>query len=153
MARSVERKALAARALETQRVARAHSWRMPLRSAPKSSGFGWRWGRLHAGEDFAVSVGTDLVAMSTGTVVYAGVESGYGNMVKIRYWDGTVTFYAHMSRISASQGQKVAPGQIVGQSGNTGHSTGPHLHLEVHPSGGGAVDPLPWLANHQVTGR
>jgi len=86
-------------------------------------------------------------------VVYAGVESGYGNMVKIRYWDGTVTFYAHMSRISASQGQKVSPGQIVGQSGNTGHSTGPHLHLEVHPSGGGAVDPLPWLANHHVTGR
>ena len=153
-ARSAERKDLAVRALAATHAAklaaRAHGWQMPIKSAPKTSGFGWRWGRLHAGEDFAAPVGTALVAMSTGTVVFAGEQSGFGNLVQIRYWDGTVSYFAHMSRISASTGQRVAPGQIVGQSGNTGHSTGPHLHLEIHPQGGAAVDPLPWLAARNI---
>ena len=157
-ARSAERKDLAVRQLAATRAAtraaRAHGWQMPLRdSGTKTSGFGFRWGRLHAGEDFAVSVGTDLVSMSTGTVVFAGQESGFGNLVKIRYWDGTVSYYAHMSRISASTGQSVAPGQVVGQSGNTGHSTGPHLHLEIHPHDGGAVDPLPWMASRSLESK
>ena len=153
-ARSAQRKDLAVRALAATHAAklaaRAHGWQMPIKSAPKTSGFGWRWGRLHAGEDFAAPVGTALVAMSTGTVVFAGEQSGFGNLVQIRYWDGTVSYFAHMSRISASTGQRVAPGQIVGQSGNTGHSTGPHLHLEIHPQGGAAVDPLPWLAARNI---
>ena len=149
-ARDAQRKTVAARTLEAQRVARARAWQMPIKGAPKTSGFGWRWGRLHAGEDFAAPVGTNLVAMSTGTVVFAGQESGYGNLVKIRYWDGTVTFFAHMSRFSTSVGKSVAPGEVVGQSGNTGHSTGPHLHLEIHPGGGAAVNPLPWLASHRL---
>lgn len=153
-ARSAERKDLAVRALAATHAAklaaRAHGWQMPIKSAPKTSGFGWRWGRLHAGEDFAAPVGTALVAMSTGTVVFAGEQSGFGNMVQIRYWDGTISYFAHMSRISASTGQRVAPGQVVGQSGNTGHSTGPHLHLEIHPEGGAAVDPLPWLAARNI---
>ena len=88
--------------------------------------------------------------MSTGTVVFAGEQSGFGNLVQIRYWDGTISYFAHMSRISASTGQRVTPGQVVGQSGNTGHSTGPHLHLEIHPEGGAAVDPLPWLAARNI---
>lgn len=153
-ARSAQRKDLAVRALAATHAAklaaRAHGWQMPIKSAPKTSGFGWRWGRLHAGEDFAAPVGTALVAMSTGTVVFAGEQSGFGNLVQIRYWDGTVSYFAHMSRISASAGQRVAPGQVVGQSGNTGHSTGPHLHLEIHPQGGAAVDPLPWLAARNI---
>ena len=149
-ARGEERKAVAVRALEVARVAQARGWQMPIESAPKTSGFGWRWGRLHAGEDFAAPVGTALVAMSTGAVVFAGEQSGYGNLVQIRYWDGTVSYFAHMSRISVSEGQSLEPGQVVGQSGNTGHSTGPHLHLEIHPDGGEAVDPLPWLANHNL---
>jgi len=105
---------------------------------------------MHEGEDFAAPVGTDLVSMSTGTVIFAGAESGYGNLVKIRYWDGTVTYYAHMSRISVTEGAEVEPGQVVGQSGNTGHSTGPHLHLEIHPDDGAPVNPGPWLADHNV---
>ena len=59
-------------------------------------------------------------------------------------------YFGHMSRISVNVGEAVAPAQIVGESGNTGHSTGPHLHLEIHPDGGQAVDPLPWLAAHHI---
>jgi murein DD-endopeptidase MepM/ murein hydrolase activator NlpD len=72
-------------------------------------------------------------------------------MVKIRYWDGTVTFYAHMSSLSVTEGESVVPGQVVGHSGNTGHSTGPHLHLEVHPDGGAAINPVPWLSEHHLS--
>ena len=149
-ARSVERKNLAARALEAKRVAQARRWQLPIKSYVLTSGFGMRWGRLHAGEDFAAPVGTTLVSMSTGTVIFADRESGFGNLVKIRYWDGTITYYAHMSRISVTEGESVKPGQVVGQSGNTGGSTGPHLHLEIRPDGGAAVDPTPWLTDRKI---
>jgi murein DD-endopeptidase MepM/ murein hydrolase activator NlpD len=151
VARDVERKKVDARAAVAKHVALAHGWRLPITNPRVTSGFGYRWGRLHAGEDFAVSVGTPLGAMSTGTVVFAGAESGYGNIVKIRYWDGTVSFYGHMSSVSVNSGQTLEPGEIVGLSGNTGHSTGPHLHLEIHPGGGEAVNPAPWLARHNIT--
>lgn len=150
VARGVERKKLAATVAVAKRAALVHSWRLPIKNPVKTSPFGYRWGRLHAGEDFAVSIGTPLAAMSTGTVAFAGAQSGYGNMVEIRYWDGTVSRYGHMSRVSVNVGAAVVPGQIVGLSGNTGHSTGPHLHLEIHPNGGQAIDPLPWLASHHV---
>jgi len=150
VARSLERKQVAAKAAGAKRAALAHSWRLPITRPVLTSNFGYRWGRLHAGNDFAVSVGTPLAAMSTGTVVYAGEMSGYGNMVDVRYWDGTVSRFGHMSSVSVNVGQRVAPGQVVGLSGNTGHSTGPHLHLEIHPNGGPAVNPLPWLASHHV---
>jgi len=150
-ARSAERKDLAARALEAKRAEQARSWRLPLNNYVLTSGFGWRWGRLHAGEDFATPVGTTLVSMSTGTVIFTGEQSGYGVMVKIRFWDGTVGHYAHMSRISVAEGESVVPGDVVGRSGNTGESTGPHLHLEIHPDGGKAIDPLPWLADRKIS--
>jgi murein DD-endopeptidase MepM/ murein hydrolase activator NlpD len=150
VARGVERKRLAARAIEARRAALVHSWRLPITNPVVTSGFGYRWGRLHAGEDFAVSVGTPLASMSTGTVTFAGPMSGYGILVKIRYWDGTVSYYGHMSRVSVNSGQAVGPGKVVGLSGNTGHSTGPHLHLEIHPGGGAAIDPIPWLKRHNI---
>jgi murein DD-endopeptidase MepM/ murein hydrolase activator NlpD len=149
-ARSSERQDVAARNLAATREEQAHSWQLPMATCVKTSSFGWRWGRLHAGEDFAAMVGTSLVSMSTGTVTFAGPESGYGNIIKIRYWDGTITFYGHMSAISVTQGESLTPGEVVGKSGNTGESTGPHLHLEVHPGGGAAIDPLPWLADHKI---
>jgi murein DD-endopeptidase MepM/ murein hydrolase activator NlpD len=150
VARSLQRKDLAARAVKVKHTSLAHSWRLPITHPVTTSGFGYRWGRLHAGEDFAVSIGTPLASMSTGTVKFAGAMSGYGNMVEVRYWDGTVSRYGHMSRVSVNVGQAIEPGQIVGLSGNTGHSTGPHLHLEIHPQGGAAIDPLPWLASHHI---
>ena len=151
VARGLERKKIAAAAAVVKRAELAHSWRLPILNPQTTSGFGYRWGRLHAGEDFAVDVGTPLAAMSTGTVVFAGQQSGYGNIVQIRYWDGTISYFGHMSRIQVNVGEAVAPGDIVGESGNTGHSTGPHLHLEIHPGGGAAIDPLPWLAAHHIT--
>lgn len=127
-------------------LAEVHAWVLPVRSYRFTSPFGWRWGRLHAGDDFAAPVGTPAVALSSGTVVFAGPESGYGNKLEIRYWDGTVSWYGHLSRIDVSVGEDVGPGQVIGAVGNSGHSTGPHLHLEIHPDGGGAVDPQTWLS-------
>jgi len=147
VARDAERQQLADVAT---RAALVHSWRLPITNPVETSGFGYRWGLLHAGEDFAVSIGTPLASMSTDTVIYAGPESGYGILVEVRYWDGTISYYGHMSKVLVNVGDVVEPGHIVGLSGNTGHSTGPHLHLEIHPNGGPAIDPLPWLALHHI---
>jgi murein DD-endopeptidase MepM/ murein hydrolase activator NlpD len=149
VARSLARKKIAAPVAAP--ASQAHGWQLPVSHPRKTSGFGYRWGRLHAGEDFGMSVGTPLGSMSAGKVTFAGVQSGYGNIVQIRYWDGTISYFGHMSSISVHVGQSVSRGQIVGKSGNTGHSTGPHLHLEIHPNGGKAIDPLPWLARHHIS--
>lgn len=122
------------------------TWVLPLANPVLTSGFGQRWGRLHAGDDFGVAVGTPLRSMSNGVVVFAGQQSGYGTMVDIKYSDGTISRYGHMSAIHVSVGQQVSTGQTVGLSGNTGRSTGPHLHLEIHPGGGAPVPPQAWLA-------
>jgi murein DD-endopeptidase MepM/ murein hydrolase activator NlpD len=142
-------KAAAAKKAEEARKA-SQTWVMPIKGAVFTSGFGWRWGRMHQGDDFGTPVGTPLAAMSTGKVTFAGWEGGYGNKLEITYWDGTVSVFGHMSQIATSVGQSVAPGDIVGYSGNTGHSTGPHLHLEIHPDGGAAIDPAPWLRAHHL---
>lgn len=91
--------------------------------------------------------------MSSGVVTYAGQMSGYGNIVQIRYWDGTVSYYGHMNSIAVRVGQKVQPGQFVGQLGNTGQSTGPHLHLEIRPGGGAPINPEPWMAARGIASR
>ena len=149
---TAERKAIAARIAKAKKAkAAAHRWVNPLAHPNLTSSYGYRWGRLHAGLDFGTPVGTPLRAMSTGTVVKAGAAQGYGLKVEIRYWNGVVSYYGHMSSIAVKVGQKVAPGTIVGASGNTGHSTGPHLHLEIHPGGGDAIDPKPWLRAHKVS--
>ena len=141
-AAEAKRKALAA--AEAERKAR-RSWVKPISGATFTSGYGWRWGRMHNGNDFATPIGTPIVSMSSGTVIFAGGDGAFGNKVEIEYWDGTVSYYAHMDSISVSVGQQVAAGERVGTSGNSGRSTGPHLHLEIHPGGGKAVNPAPWL--------
>lgn len=110
-----------------------------------TSHFGHRWGRLHAGLDFAGPVGTPIRAVMAGTVTFAGGQQGYGNKVELTLSDGTVLYFAHLNSIAVRQGQRVTGGQVIGTLGNTGNSTGPHLHFEVHPGGGGPVDPAPWL--------
>ncbi len=138
----------AAAAAVAAQTARAQRWVLPLTHYVLTSPFGMRWGKLHAGEDFAAPIGTPVHAISAGTIVFAGVESGYGNKIEIRHWDGTCSWYGHLSRIDVKVGQKVEADQLIGLVGDTGHSTGPHLHLEIHPHGGGPVDPLPWLRAH-----
>jgi murein DD-endopeptidase MepM/ murein hydrolase activator NlpD len=103
---------------------------------------------MHTGDDLAVATGTPLYAMSTGEVIFTGWSGGRGNLTEIRYWDGTVSYYEHQSRISAKVGQQVSPGEVVGYVGNTGHSFGSHLHLEIHPNGGDPIDPHPWMTKH-----
>ncbi|HYG59147.1 MAG TPA: M23 family metallopeptidase, partial [Symbiobacteriaceae bacterium] len=112
--------------------------------------FGWRvhpvYGtdNFHDGVDFDVAEGTPLVAASGGTVTMAGRYGGYGIVVRIDHGNGLVTQYAHMSQVSVSVGEKVAAGQHIGYSGNTGVTTGPHLHFMVMVDGTPA-DPMPWL--------
>lgn len=111
-----------------------------------TSGYGWRWGRMHKGIDVAAPIGTPIVAAAEGVVVRAGWNSGgYGKLVDIKHTDGTLTRYAHNSRILVQKGQQVEQGQRISEMGSTGFSTGPHLHFEVHPGGKGAVNPIALL--------
>jgi len=96
-----------------------------------SSPFGKRWGRQHQGIDFAAPHGAPIYAMSAGTVVYSGWESGYGKSVVIDHGNGTQTRYAHCSKLLVKAGKVVSKGQKIATIGSTGHSTGPHLHFEV----------------------
>ncbi|MBO5852265.1 MAG: M23 family metallopeptidase [Clostridia bacterium] len=87
--------------------------------------------KIHGALDIAVPQGTSVIAVKGGTVVEAAYESGYGNYVVIDHGNGLKTLYAHNKRIVVSKGQKVTAGQLIALSGNTGRSTGPHLHFEV----------------------
>ena len=111
-----------------------------------TSGYGRRWGRMHRGIDIAGPIGTPIVAVAPGEVVSAGWNSGgYGNLVKLKHPDGSLTLYAHNSRILVHQGQEVEQGQFIAEMGSSGYSTGPHLHFEVHPNGQAAVNPIAYL--------
>lgn len=113
-------------------------------SGPVTSGFGPRWGRMHEGIDIAVGEGTSVRAAAAGTVIYAGWLGGYGNLVVVDHGGGLSTAYAHNSSFASSVGQSVAAGQVVAYSGNTGNSSGPHVHFEVRVNGS-AVNPLGYL--------
>jgi murein DD-endopeptidase MepM/ murein hydrolase activator NlpD len=113
-------------------------------SAPITSPFGWRWGRMHDGIDLGAPAGTPIKAAASGTVIYCGWESGYGNLTVIDHGGNLATAYGHQSSIAVACGQQVAQGQVIGYVGSTGHSTGPHLHFEVRINGS-PVDPLGYL--------
>ena len=98
----------------------------------------------HKGIDIAVSTGTSVMATSGGTVTVAGWQSGYGYVVYIDHGNGVVSRYGHLSKILVSVGQTVSQGDVIARSGNTGNSTGPHLHFEIRVNGT-AVNPLSYL--------
>ncbi|MEL6206497.1 MAG: M23 family metallopeptidase [Pseudomonadota bacterium] len=109
---------------------------MPVKSGYRlTSGFGMRWGRLHAGTDFAGSQGTPIYATADGVVSHASWLSGYGRLIKIQHEFGIETRYAHLSRIRVKAGERVVKGQRIGDMGNTGRSTGTHLHYETRVNG------------------
>ncbi len=111
-----------------------------------SSNYGRRWGRMHAGIDIAGPIGTPVVAAADGVVVSSSYQGGgYGNVIDIQHTDGSMTRYGHNNRLIASAGQAVKQGQHIADMGNTGRSTGPHLHFEIHPNGGTTVNPLAYL--------
>ena len=100
-----------------------------------TSGFGYRWGRMHEGIDIAVAEGTPILASASGTVILAAYSGGYGNYTCIDHGGGLSTCYGHQAGFAVSSGSSVSQGQVIGYSGNTGSSTGPHLHFEVRING------------------
>lgn len=118
---------------------------LPLRTSYRfTSGFGTRWGRLHAGIDLAGAYGSPVHATADGVVTHAGWESGYGRLVTIRHDFGYETRYAHLSQIRVSEGDRVSRGDRIGDMGNSGRSTGTHLHYEVR-TGGKPVNPMTYI--------
>jgi murein DD-endopeptidase MepM/ murein hydrolase activator NlpD len=123
---------------------------MPADIKSISSGFGYRrdpfngHAAMHSGLDFRAPYGAPIHAAADGTVSFVGTQSGYGNVVEVSHGNGMITRYAHMSRFVARVGQEVNAGEVIGRIGNTGRSTGPHLHFEVRINGR-AVNPRPFL--------
>ncbi|MGI0491995.1 peptidoglycan DD-metalloendopeptidase family protein [Alkalinema pantanalense CENA528] len=113
-----------------------------------TSGYGWRWGRMHKGIDVAAPVGTPVVASANGVVSFSGWnDGGYGYLVEVTHPDGSMTRYAHNNRILVRSGQQVSQGQQIAEMGSTGFSTGPHTHFEIHLPGRGTVNPIAYLGN------
>ncbi|WP_435611527.1 peptidoglycan DD-metalloendopeptidase family protein [Streptomyces sp. bgisy159] len=108
---------------------------------------GVNWMSMHTGIDFPVSYGTTVMAATDG-VVRTQWNSAYGNMMIVTAKDGTETWYCHLSSYRVASGTTVKAGDPIAYSGNSGNSTGPHLHFEVRPSGGSHIDPLAWLRSH-----
>ncbi|MBD2329490.1 peptidoglycan DD-metalloendopeptidase family protein [Alkalinema sp. FACHB-956] len=113
-----------------------------------TSGYGWRWGRMHRGIDVAAPVGTPVVASANGVVSFSGWnDGGYGYLVEVTHPDGSMTRYAHNNRNLVRVGQQVAQGQQIAEMGSTGFSTGPHTHFEIHLPNGGTVNPIAYIGN------
>jgi len=108
---------------------------------------GGLWAGDHTGLDFAAPARTAVRAVAGGRVVETGWAGAYGWRIRVKHWDNTETWYCHLSEILVTDG-KVWAGEKIGRIGSTGNSTGPHLHFEVHPNSGAAVDPESWLKWH-----
>jgi murein DD-endopeptidase MepM/ murein hydrolase activator NlpD len=106
--------------------------------------FGGFSSEFHAGQDIATLWGTPVVAAGNGTVIFAGWQSGYGQLVVIDHGNGLTSRYGHLSKVEVTVGQKLVRGEMLGRVGSTGRSTGPHLHFEVRVNDE-PVDPLPYL--------
>ncbi|MFJ9849155.1 M23 family metallopeptidase [Streptomyces sp. NPDC101150] len=136
-------------------VAPGAPWMRPVEhyvlSAP-FGGAGSRWAAGHTGQDFAVPVGTPVRAAGEGRIESVTCGDGLGISMVVRHGEGLYTEYAHLSATLARPGQRVTPGERIALSGDTGNSTGPHLHFEVRrtPYLGSGIDPVPWLRKHGV---
>lgn len=124
--------------------------RAPLFTKPAegafTSGFGMRWGSMHNGVDIANTPGTPIRAVAAGTVIDSGPAQGFGNWIRIRHEDGSISVYGHMQSLYVAVGEVVQPGQLIAGMGSEGFSTGSHLHFEIWSDGATPSDPAPWLA-------
>ena len=117
----------------------------PIQVASRfTSGYGPRWGRMHNGTDFAAPHGTPIRSTADGVVTYVGWQSAYGRLIKIKHDFGIETRYAHLSKFRVKKGQRVSRGQHIGDMGNTGRSTGTHLHYEIR-IGGKPINPMKYI--------
>lgn len=140
---------------------KASSWEAPVEKYTLSATYGTggaRWAAKHSGQDFAVPIGTKVEAAHAGTVVKAGPNGGgdgpaYGNAIVIKHSNGKYSQYAHLSKINVNVGQTVKTGQKIALSGNTGNSSGPHLHFEIRttPNYGSALNPVSFLRSMHVS--
>lgn len=111
-----------------------------------SSKYGYRrWHRFHHGVDLVAPIGTEVLAAKSGVVIYAKRALVYGRLLKIKTYDGHIMYYAHCSRLLVSEGQEVTEGTVIALSGNSGRSTGPHLHFEIRDLAGNTINPMPLL--------
>jgi murein DD-endopeptidase MepM/ murein hydrolase activator NlpD len=121
---------------------------LPLAAYRLSAGFGLTgplWEAEHGGQDFGASLGERVVAVAAGVVIEVSWSGPYGLRTIVGLPDGTEVWYCHLAEASVYAGQTVDLAESIGTVGSTGNSTGPHLHLEVRPDGGGPVDPMDWL--------
>jgi murein DD-endopeptidase MepM/ murein hydrolase activator NlpD len=125
---------------------------LPIAGYHLTAGFGeyGLWSHAHTGQDFAAPIGTPVHALADGTIIFASYDGAYGNKIAIQHAEGLITWYAHLSAFEVKLGDKVQAGQLIGLVGNTGNTTGPHLHLEIRPHDDVPVDPLPWLRAHGI---
>ncbi|MEU5956005.1 M23 family metallopeptidase [Streptomyces sp. NPDC047525] len=131
------------------------AWVPPVETYELSAGFdsaGARWSHRHTGQDFAVGIGAPVRAVGEGRVESVSCGGGFGIEVVVSHEGGYYTQYAHLAAVTVDQGERVSPGQWLGQAGTTGNSTGPHLHFEVRltPDLGSGVDPVKWLDERGV---
>ncbi|WP_351231779.1 M23 family metallopeptidase [Streptomyces sp. NPDC002133] len=142
-------------AVEPAAAKKAGSWVKPVSRYTLTASFnqgGAMWSHKHSGQDFAVPVGTPVKAAGGGVVVKAGPNGGgdgpaYGNAIVIKHANGKYSQYAHLSKINVGVGQSVNAGKVIALSGNTGNSSGPHLHFEIRttPNYGSALNPATFL--------
>lgn len=132
--------------IDLYRIAAEHApFAMPVKSGFRySSGFGRRWGRMHEGTDMAGPIGTPIYATADGVVTFAGWSSGYGRLIKIQHDFGIETRFGHLNDIKVSVGQRVSLGDRIGDMGNSGRSTGPHLHYEIRVNGS-PLNPMTYI--------
>ena len=131
------------------------AWQLPLpaRSYRSLHNFGhcsYLWSSCHTGEDLSAPSGTPIFSVAAGTVTEVGYDGAFGNKTVITLEDGTEIWYCHQTSYTVSKGDVINPGDRIGSVGSTGNTTGPHLHLEVHPGARDAVDPVSALAVHGV---
>ncbi|MET7715115.1 M23 family metallopeptidase [Streptomyces sp. NPDC005407] len=139
----------------------AVTWVKPVTDYKLTASFnqgGNMWSHKHSGQDFAVPVGTPVKAAYNGVVVKAGPNGGgdgpaYGNAIVIKHTNGKYSQYAHLSKVNVTVGKSVKAGQAIARSGNTGNSSGPHLHFEIRttPNYGSALNPMAYLRSAGVT--
>ena len=132
----------------------ANAWQLPLSGYRLTARFGYSsslWANTHTGLDFAAPSGTPVVSVANGKVRSTEYAGSYGNRVVIALEDGTEVWYCHLTSFTVTPGDSVSGGQQVGTVGSTGNSTGPHLHLEIRPGAGDAVDPYAALVAHGLT--
>jgi len=120
------------------------AYMMPVEDYVFTSSFGPRWGRTHEGIDLAVPTGTVVAAAADGVVIQSGENGGYGISIYVDHGNGIITRYGHLSQAYAQVGRTVKQGETIGLSGNTGNSTGPHLHFEIR-IGDVAVNPASYV--------